>query len=129
MTPIERILATGHSNRADDVPIPTDQEFRRIETELGFHFPGSYREFVALGGLGELRIHHHVMSPPEIMQSLRYLPDRAHVPLADNGCGDLYCRPLIDTAEPIVLYADHATGYTYSEAAPSFTDWLEAERD
>ena len=74
MTPIERILSTCKSTRADDVPMPTDEEFRRIETELGFHFPASYREF--------------------------------------------------DTAEPVVLFADHETGYTYSQAAPSFTDRL-----
>ncbi len=128
MTLIERILATGRSKRADDVPIPTDEEFRRIETELGFRFPGSYREYVALGGLGELRLNHRVMPPSEIIQCLRYLPDRAHVPFADNGCGDLYCWPRTDTAEPVVLFADHESGYTYREAAPSFMDWLEAER-
>ena len=128
MTPIERILANGQSKRADDVPILTDQELCRIETELGFRFPASYREFVALGGLGELRINHQVMPPSEILQSLRCLPDRAHVPFAENGCGDFYCWPLTDTAEPVVLFADHETGYTYREAALSFTDWLEAER-
>ena len=83
---------------------------------------------VRLGGLGELRIKHRVLSPSEILQSLRYLPDRQHVPFADNGCGDLYCWPLARAAEPAVLFADHETGYTYSEAAASFTDWLEAER-
>jgi hypothetical protein len=127
MTDIKRILSAGQSMRTG-VAIPTDEEFHRVEAELGFHFPGSYREFVRLGGLGVLRFKHRVLSPSEIVESLRYLPDKEHVPFADNGCGDLYCWPRIDIAEPVVLFADHETGYTYREAAASFTDWLEAER-
>ena len=128
MTAIERILTTGQSTRADDSPIPTDEEFRSAEAELGFRFPDSYREFVRLGGLGELRIKHRVLPPSGILQSLRCLPDREHVPFADNGCGDLYCWPRTETAEPAVLFADHETGYTYSEASTSFTRWLEEQR-
>jgi hypothetical protein len=126
MTTIERILTTGRSARSD-APMPTDEEIRSAEAELGFRFPASYREFVRLGGLGELRINHRVLPPAEILQSLRYLPDREHVPFADNGCGDLYCWPRTETAEPVVLFADHETGYTYKEAAISFTQWLENE--
>ena len=128
MTAIERILTTGESARSDDAPMPTDEEFRSAETELGFRFPDSYREFVRLGGLGELRINHRVLSPSEIFESLRYLPDREHVPFADNGCGDFYCWPRTEAAEPAVLFADHETAYTYSEAAASFTHWLEEHR-
>jgi len=128
MTAIEKILTTGKSARSDDAPMPTEEKFRSAEAELGFRFPDSYREFVRLGGLGELRINHRVLPPSEILQSLRYLPDREHVPFADNGCGDLYCWPRTEAAEPAVLFADHETSYTYSEAAASFTDWLEAER-
>lgn len=127
MTAIERILTTGQSAR-EDVAMPTDEEVRRVESELGFRFPASYREFVGLGGLGELRINHRVLSPSEILESIRHLPDREHVPFADNGCGDLYCWPRTETAEPTVLFADHETGYSYSEAAASFTQWLEEER-
>src|SRR5687768_18032089 len=89
MTAIERILTTGQSAR-EDAPMPTDEEFRSAEAALGFRFPDSYREFVRLGGLGELRINHRVLPPSEILESIRYLPDREHVPFADNGCGDLY---------------------------------------
>ncbi len=128
MTAIERILTTGHSMRTDDAPMPTEAEFRSIEAKLGFRFPDSYREFVRLGGLGELRINHRVLPPFEILESLRYLPDREYVPFAANGCGDLYCWPRTETAEPVVLFADHETGYTYNEVAASFTQWLEEER-
>ena len=112
MTAIERILTTGQSARDADAPRPTDEEFRSAEAELGFRFPDSYREFVRLGGLGELRIKHRVLAPSEILQNLRYLPDREHVPFADNGCGDLYCWTRAEAGEPAVLFADHETGYT-----------------
>lgn len=128
MTPIERILTTGPSARDSEVPIPTDEEFCRAEAELVFRFPDSYREFVRLGGLGELRIKNRVLSPSEIVESHRYLPDGEHVPFADNGCGDLYCWPRTDAAEPVVLFADHELGYTYSDDAMSFIHWLEANR-
>ena len=128
MTAIERILTTGQSARTDDAPMPTAEEFRSAEAELGFRFPDSYREFVRLGGLAELRINHRVLPPFEILQTLRYLPDREHVPFADNGCGDFYCWPRTEAAEPVVLFADHETGYTYSETAGSFTHWLEEQR-
>ena len=128
MTDIERILSTGESDRSGAEPMPTDEEFRSIEAQLSFRFPESYRGFVRLGGLSELCINHRVLPPSEILQSLRYLPDREHVPFADNGCGDLYCWPRTEAAEPAVLFADHATGYTYSAAAASFTHWLEEHR-
>ncbi len=127
MTAIEKILTTGMSAR-NEVPMPTEEEFSKLESELGFRFPDSYREFVRLGGLGELRINHRVLSPSEILQSLRRLPSREHVPFADNGCGDLFCWPRTEAAEPAVFFADHETGYSCSEAAASFTQWLEAEK-
>ena len=80
-----------------------------------------------LGGLSELRLNHRVLPPAEILQSLGYLPDREHVPFADNGCGDLYCWLRAETPEPVVVFADHETG-TYSHAAASFTQWLEESR-
>jgi hypothetical protein len=63
MTAIERILSTGQSARSDDELTPSEQEIRDVEAELGFRFPESYREFVRLGGLNELRIKHRVLSP------------------------------------------------------------------
>jgi SMI1 / KNR4 family (SUKH-1) len=128
MTAIEKILGTGRSARSDDTPMPSEEEFRRAEAELGFRFPESYREFVRLGGLGELRINHRVLAPSGILESMRYLPDREHVPFADNGCGDLYCWPRSMEAEPMVLLAEHDADYACRESARSFTLWLERER-
>ena len=127
MTAIEKILTTGKSDRSGGEPIPTEEQIRAVEAELGFRFPNSYREFVRLGGLSELRLNHRVLPPAEVLQSLRYLPDREHVPFADNGCGDLFSWPRTDSPEPVVLFANHETG-TYSPAAASFTQWLEESR-
>lgn len=126
MTAIKKILTTGQSAR-EDAPMPSDQDFRTAEVELGFRFPASYREFVRLGGLGELRINHRVLPPAEILQSRRYLPDQEHVPFADNGCGDLYCWPRVDAAEPSIVFAHHESG-SYVEDAASFSQWLEENR-
>lgn len=124
MTAIERILSTGESARSGDEAIPTEQEIREVERELNFRFPASYLEFVRLGGLGELCMNNPILSPAEVLESRHYLPDSEHVPFADNGCGDLYCWPRSDAAEPVVLFADHETSYTYREVAASFTQWL-----
>ena len=59
-----------------------------------------------LGGLGELRFQHHILAPAEVLQSWRSLLERGHVPFADNGCGDLYCWPRTEVAEPVVRFAD-----------------------
>ncbi|HVU27594.1 MAG TPA: SMI1/KNR4 family protein [Verrucomicrobiae bacterium] len=127
MTDIEKILNTGKSDRSGGELMPTNEEFRQVESELDFRFPESYREFVRLGGLNELRINHRVLSPVEILQSRRYLPDHEHVPFADNGCGDFYCWPRVNLPEPTVLFADHETE-TYSDDTSSFTQWVKQNR-
>lgn len=128
MSDIERILTTGQSARSNNVPMPTDDEICSVESQLGVRFPASYREFVRIGRLAELRMTDRVLSPLEIFQSARYLPDTDHVPFADNHCGDFYCWARSGAEEPIVSFADHEIGYTYSEVAASFTVWLEKQR-
>lgn len=127
MTKIEQILTTGLSAR-DEVPTPTENELRRVEEKIDFRFPASYREFVFLGGLSELRIHHRVLSPAQILEHLRFLPNRNLVPFADNGCGDYFCWALTEEAEPVVLFADHDSDYACNQVTGSFTQWLEKER-
>ncbi len=127
MSEIERILLNGESARDDEVePVPLN-ELRTVEESLRFTFPPSYCEFVALGGLGELRINHRVLSPKELVESLRYIDGNQYVPFADNGCGDLYCWPRSGEEEPMVVFADHETG-EYSPAATSFSAWLAKNR-
>ena len=97
------------------------------EEELGFRFPASYREFVALGGLGELRISHEVLDPAAIVSCVSQVDGSKYIPFADNHCGDLYCWVKAGDVEPSVVFADHETG-EYIASAVSFTAWLEANR-
>jgi hypothetical protein len=97
------------------------------EASLPFRLPASYREFVALGGLGELRINHRVLSPSEMLDALRYVDQCQYIPFADNGCGDLYCWKKTHEAEPPVVFADHESS-EYAEYASSFTEWLRKNR-
>ena len=127
MDEIARILTVGRSDREEGVAIPTDGEVAAAEAALRFRFPDSYREFLRLGGLAELRIHHRVLSPQEILDAMRYLPDAEHIPFADNGCGDLYCWPRVNQPEPDVFFADHESDQ-YKQDAVSFTVWLEKNR-
>ncbi|MBX3628072.1 MAG: SMI1/KNR4 family protein [Rhizobacter sp.] len=124
---IERILSSGRSARDPEVEQVSESQLRSAEDELGFRFPASYREFVKLGGLSELRISHEVLGPVEIVSSLPQVDGHKYVPFADNQCGDLYCWVKAGDAEPLVVFADHETGEYIANAA-SFTAWLEANR-
>ncbi|WP_158236311.1 SMI1/KNR4 family protein [Acidovorax sp. 62] len=127
MSEIERILLNGKSARDDEVkPVPPN-ELRALEELLRFTLPPSYCEFVALGGLGELRINHRVLNPQEVIESIRYVDGSQYVPFADNGCGDLYCWPRSGEEEPMVVFADHETD-EYSQDAKSFAEWLAKNR-
>lgn len=123
MSDVERILKEGPSNRIEDRGVPTAAEIEETEKLLGFRFPPSYREFLRLGGLDELRFSHRVLSPAEIVRDRRFLPDDSHVPFAENGCGDSYCWGKSPEIEPAVLFYDHEPR-TYSLDATSFTAWL-----
>ena len=125
MKSLKEIVTSVRAAIDSSAEIPDEEELRIAEVWLDFKFPESYREFVRLGGLGGLCINHRVFAPSEVLQSLGYLPDHDHVPFADNGCGDLCCWSKSDDAEPPVMFADHESGYTYSEDAESFTSWLE----
>ena len=127
MSEIKEILTTGKSARDESTPSISNDEILEAETKLGFNFPPSYKEFVSLGGLGELRISHRVLSPEEIQDSIQYFPSDQYIPFADNGCGDLYCWPKVSELEPPVLFSDHESG-EFSNDAPSFLAWLKANR-
>src|SRR5688572_21814966 len=111
MKSIRELVASAKIGTGSDARIPSEDEIRTAELQLGFRLPDSYREFVQSGGLSDfLRISNRVLSPSEMVANQSYLRDRRHVPFADNGCGDLYCWPLADAAEPSVIFADHETG-------------------
>jgi hypothetical protein len=126
MDDIARILGSGRSAR-EPTPVPAPEEFAAAEAAVGFRFPDSYRQFVGLGGLGELRINHKVLSPREIARAADLLGTRKYVPFADNHCGDYYCWANVESREPAVFFADHESG-EYTPDASSFVQWLEQNR-
>ena len=127
MSDIERILKTGRSVLDEEVQAVTSEEMQAVEKKLGFSFPSSYCEFVALGGLGERRINHSVLTPQEIIENLRYVDSTLYIPFADNGCGDLYCWPRTEKDEPEVVFVDHESEKASTDAK-SFVEWLEKNR-
>jgi hypothetical protein len=104
---IERILSSGRSARDTEVEQVSESQLNSAEERLGFKFPASYREFVELGGLSELRISHQVLGPSEIVSSLPQIDGSKYIPFADNQCGDLYCWVKAEGTESPVVFADH----------------------
>ncbi|BEP55578.1 hypothetical protein GmRootV118_28220 [Variovorax sp. V118] len=127
VTEIEALLKSGKTARDEDVPAVLDQEIREAEATLGRSFPTSYREFIAFGGLGELRIRHRVLRPAEIVVVKRHTGAAPIVPFADNGCGDLYGWSTLGLDEPGVVLWNHDDG-TVEHVADSFAAWLSTFR-
>ncbi|PKO67321.1 MAG: hypothetical protein CVU22_12360 [Betaproteobacteria bacterium HGW-Betaproteobacteria-16] len=127
MTEIEELLRLGKSALDELVTPISEAELLAVETSLPFQLPASYREFVALGGLRELRINHRVLSPSEIREALQHVDQCLYLPFADNGCGDLYCWRKSTEAEPPVFFADHESS-EYVRDTGSFTEWLRKNR-
>ncbi|WP_348010801.1 SMI1/KNR4 family protein [Roseateles sp.] len=127
MSEIERILTTGASARDEGVAGVLPREVEDAEAALGFTFPASYREFIALGGLAELRFRHRALAPSEIVENQRYVDGERLVVFADNGSGDFYCWTRSETGEPPVFFSDHETR-ACTPAAVSFTAWLAENR-
>jgi len=127
MSEIERILRTDKSVRDHQTEPVQQAEVLSAEASLRFAFPPSYREFLAFGGLSELRMNHRVLSPSQIVENARHVDQAQYIPFADNGCGDLYCWRRSSGTEPPVVFADHETG-EYLPDAQSFVEWLAGNR-
>jgi hypothetical protein len=127
MSTIKEILQSGKSARTDQGQPIQEEDLKAAECSLHFTLPASYKEFIALGGLCELRINHRVLSPKEIIVNLRFVTEDKFIPFAENGCGDLYCWPRTTVKEPSVFFADHETG-EYVANADSFSQWLAKNR-
>jgi hypothetical protein len=126
MGEIEAILRTGRSMRDESVSQPGAAEIRSVEEMLDWHFPASYLEFLAAGGLSEMRINHRVLSPAEVLEARNHVP-LGVVPFAENGCGDVYAWKVSSDEEPAVVFLDHENGEV-APAAHSFVDWLRSNR-
>lgn len=127
MTEIEKILSAGASARDEGAAVVLPQDLDAAEAVLGFRFPASYRELVALGGCAELRFRNRTLPPNEIVKNQQYVDATKFVVFADNGCGDFYCWNRGEGGEPSVLFAD-LDAETCEPVAPSFTAWLSENR-
>jgi hypothetical protein len=104
---VDEILLKGRSARDSSVLTPTDEDLASAESAIQFKFPASYRRFVELGGLSELRIRERVLSPEEIRLAVSNSAVVGFVPFADNGCGDMVGWKLGNVAEPEVVLFNH----------------------
>ncbi|WP_284620707.1 SMI1/KNR4 family protein [Aquabacterium humicola] len=127
MSEIEQLLRNGKSRLDEFARSVTETDLDVAESMLPFALPTSYREFVALGGLNELRINHRVLHPSEIAVAIKQVDQTQYVPFADNGCGDVYCWMNTGEPEPPVVLADHESSQ-YVQDSPSFADWLRKNR-
>ena len=102
---------------------PSRLDIAKAEEACGCRFPSSYLEFLALGGLSELRFRCRILSPTEISESIASLPSKGFVPFADNGCGDLYVWEVSGEVEPRVFFMDH-DAQDAKLVAMNFVEWL-----
>jgi hypothetical protein len=120
------VLRSGRSALDETVAPVSEEELAAAEAELSWSFPPSYREFVALGGLAEMRINSRVLGPKEVVE-LPHVDRSRHIPFAENGCGDLYCWERSVAPEPRVLFLDHETS-EHTVDSDSFLEWLRKNR-
>ena len=113
--------------RDETVAPVSEATISAIEVQLAHPLPMSYREFVALGGLAELRFNHRVLAPEDILGALKYIDGARLIPFADNGCGDFYCWERAMEPEPRVVFVDHETAQQTPDS-DSFIAWLRKNR-
>ena len=105
---IADILAQNVSQRVSEPPVD-DAEIERAETTYAIRFPASYLEFLAQGGLGDLRFTNRVIRPHEIQNlSDTFLPIGL-TPFAANGTGDFFCWESRQLPDENVVFWDHET--------------------
>ena len=107
------------------IMVPVD--LGHVERAIQFGFPASYRRFVELGGLSELRIRERPLSLEEIQLAVSNSTVERFVPFAENGCGDLVGWLRANVAEPEVVIFDHEEG-RLEPYYSCFSAWLAANR-
>jgi hypothetical protein len=124
---VARLLRSGRSALDETVAPVSEADLTAAEVQLSHSLPPSYREFVTLGGLAELRFKHRILAPNEILEAVKYIDGARYIPFADNGCGDLYCWEKAMTQEPRVIFVDHETE-EHTVDSDSFLEWLRKNR-
>ena len=103
---IAGLLSENSGYRDASAPLPTAADLAELEGKLGVELPIEYREFVTQGGLADLRFMHRVLEPAEIQANYHLVRAHGLVPIASNGCGDLFCISSARTAEVVLWHHD-----------------------
>jgi cell wall assembly regulator SMI1 len=109
MSAIEDILRSGPSERLDGVQASAS-DVAKSERRLGLTLPPAYREFVELGGTAELRFRNRVLPPEEVESEAKWVLHAGLLPLATDGCGNLYCWKIADLPDSAIFLWEHDTG-------------------
>ena len=120
---MEKLLHSGQTAPDDSIPHPSAVDVARIEAAIGFTFPESYRTFVELGGLAELRLRDRMLSPEGVASAIGSALVKDFVPFAANGCGDLVGWRVAEMVEPEVVGYDHEDK-KLSICFSGFAEWL-----
>ena len=106
---IAAILAENPRFRDEDLPCPTDAELDALESTLGCELPEPFRQFLTQHGLSDLRFKNRVLAPQEVLANIDLVSEHSLIPVADNGCGDLFCVHPDWESRPEVVFWDHET--------------------
>jgi hypothetical protein len=109
MSEIREILETGPSFRLDTPPEVRQEELDELRQIFGADLPAPYLEFIERGGLGELNFDQEILPPCDILRDIDYVP-AGLLPIASNGCGDVFCVKAGDGPEYPVFFFDHEEG-------------------
>ncbi len=123
---IADLLAANPDFRDPEAPRPPPGELDELAARLGAELPADYREFVLRGGLADLRFSHRILAPAEVVENLRHVEPQGLVPIADNGCGDLYCVARRTLPSDRLVLWDHETRSTssaYGSLIEALRDW------
>ena len=113
---IAAILAENLRFRDENLPCPTGAELDALESALGCELPEPYRQFLTQHGLSDLRFKNQVLAPEGVLANSDLVSEHSLIPVADNGCGDLFCLHLDWRSRPEVVFWDHETQMTEAVA-------------
>ena len=122
---IAAILAENSRFRDEDLPCPTDAELDALESSLGCGLPEPFRQFLTQHGLSDLRFKHQILAPEEVLANIELVSEHSLIPVAGNGCGDLFCVHPDWESRPEVSFWDHETRMI----EPAAEDFVSALRE
>jgi hypothetical protein len=126
MSEISDILNSGQSQRLPSEAVASP-DLRALPKELQDSLPPEYVEFLNRNGLAELRLCNRVLGPADILAESQWVEDLGLLPMASDGCGNLYCWRIQDLPQSAVLLWNHDSGEV-EDAFPTFVEALQTWR-